>query len=144
MRSANFKCVPECQVNVRCGQKEATVTDKRFIQRIVIAAIGKCIPNRPESKCTTGTIEQAPEKYVLYILLADGAGAQHGKADLHEVDECTGEEKVEGVNARLEIGCRLITFTSNASECGSGDTKKKDEKRMINDGKRQARTVAGV
>ena len=75
----------------------------------ILTSIGKRVAGRPEAERAAGGIEQVPEQDVLDVLLADGPGAQHGEADLHEEDEGAGEDEVEGVDAGDEAGARLGT-----------------------------------
>jgi hypothetical protein len=92
---------PTFKLEIVALQKKALVANKRLFARrvvIIVATVRKGKARGPKSQAAAARIEQVPQNYILDVLGANAASAQHGKARLHEVHESSGENEVKGVD----------------------------------------------
>mmetsp|Transcript_34831 Transcript_34831/g.51974 ORF Transcript_34831/g.51974 Transcript_34831/m.51974 type:complete len:537 (-) Transcript_34831:202-1812(-) len=69
----------------------------------VTAAVSEGESDGPETESTTACIEQVLQHNVLYVLLAHGSGAEHGKSCLHQEHERTCKEKIKDIKTSCYI-----------------------------------------
>ena len=87
------------------------------------AAEGKGEAEEVVKEAAGGSVEDVGEHDVHGVFSTDGAGAEHGEAELHREDEVGGEEEVDGVDGEFGVGevgggCRELI--ADEGGCGAG------------------------
>mmetsp|Transcript_26222 Transcript_26222/g.66554 ORF Transcript_26222/g.66554 Transcript_26222/m.66554 type:complete len:470 (-) Transcript_26222:119-1528(-) len=78
------------------------------------------VPPRPPDESSHARIEQVLEQYVARVLYSDRPRLEHTEPSLHEEDQRSRVEQVEGVDRALEVPHFLCSVDS-AGVSGSGD-----------------------
>mmetsp|Transcript_15216 Transcript_15216/g.20770 ORF Transcript_15216/g.20770 Transcript_15216/m.20770 type:complete len:234 (-) Transcript_15216:124-825(-) len=103
-------------VIVHVHQEEVAGPDEGGRTAVLVPAEGEGVADGVEAQRGPAGVEEVFEHRVLNVLNADGAGAQHGEACLHEEDQRGGENQVELVDAEVRHPLLLVRGVRDALE----------------------------
>mmetsp|Transcript_18336 Transcript_18336/g.52327 ORF Transcript_18336/g.52327 Transcript_18336/m.52327 type:complete len:489 (+) Transcript_18336:1826-3292(+) len=94
--------------------EEAVQADEGLVGVLVLAAEGKRKAHQPEGHGGAAGIQQVLEHGVLHVLDAHAAGAQHGKAALHEEDHGAGDDEQELLQVLVALALLILQLRRHA------------------------------